>query len=278
VVTGAALPSAAVAAAASDPVTAGAVRLLRLGQAGLVVRGAGTTVVVDPFLSDHPDRLVPAVPPEAITACDLVLVTHAHDDHLDPPTLAALAAAHPQCRFAAPAICAPLLVDAGIEPARIDVVAPGDEVRGGAARATAVAAWHAETPDRPQGYGEDGRTDFLGFVIALGGVTVFHAGDTLWWDGLAEAVAPHAPDLALLPVNGRDVLRDRAGIVGCLNPREAVHLAAAVGAAALVPIHHDLFAANPGDPAAVVACAAAEQPGLQVLVLPAHRPLTYVPR
>ena len=265
---------AAVTAACEDPVAPGSVRLLRLGQAGVVLRGPEATVLVDPWISPDPGRLPPVVDPAALTRCDLVLITHDHSDHADLPAIARLAAAHPAARFAAPPILEGPLLGAGVDPRRLELVGPGDAVGVPGATATAVAAQHAATTDEPYAHGRAGRVDFLGFAVHLGVMTVFHAGDTLWWPGLEVEIARHRPDVALLPVNGRDVMREREGLVGCLDAREAVALAAAAGVPRLVPIHHDGFAANPGDPAAVVRAAAALAPTLQVLVLPALTPCT----
>ena len=63
------------------------------GQAGVALRLGGATVLVDPFLSPHPDRLVP--PPfaaEEAHGVDLLLITHDHLDHLDELALPAIAA------------------------------------------------------------------------------------------------------------------------------------------------------------------------------------------
>jgi len=74
-----------------------------LGHAGVLLRVGGSTIVCDPVLSRRigvrigpivlgPERLVP--PPLAadrLPPIDLVLISHAHYDHLDRPTLARLA-------------------------------------------------------------------------------------------------------------------------------------------------------------------------------------------
>ena len=59
--------------------------------------------------------------------------------------------------------------------------------------------------------------------------------------------------LTLLPINGRDAEREALGIVGNMDASEAAQLAHEIGAHAAVPMHWDMFASNPGDPAAFVA-------------------------
>ena len=76
------------------------VALAWLGQASFALRLAGTTVLVDPFLSPHPERVVP--PPFAgadARGVDVVLVTHDHLDHLDDEALPAIASASPDAAF-----------------------------------------------------------------------------------------------------------------------------------------------------------------------------------
>ena len=75
-----------------------------LGQAGFLLRAEGTTVLVDAFLSAYPGRrLPPPVDPSTLTDVDLLLCTHEHLDHLDAPTVAAVAAASPAAQVVVPA-------------------------------------------------------------------------------------------------------------------------------------------------------------------------------
>src|SRR5439155_659229 len=72
------------------------VALAWLGQSSVALRLGAATVLVDPFLSPHPDRLVP--PPfsaEEARGVDVVLITHDHLDHLDEDALPAIAVASP---------------------------------------------------------------------------------------------------------------------------------------------------------------------------------------
>ena len=86
----------------ADP-PAGALALFWLGQAGFALRGAGTTLLIDPFLVAMDSRTIPpAVDPAALDFVDGVLATHEHIDHLDRPTWPAIAMASPGARFVVP--------------------------------------------------------------------------------------------------------------------------------------------------------------------------------
>jgi L-ascorbate metabolism protein UlaG (beta-lactamase superfamily) len=83
----------------------------------------------------------------------------------------------------------------------------------------------------------------------MGGVRLYHSGDTILHDGLVPRLEHQAVDVAFLPVNGRDFWRERRGIIGNLDGREAAELAATIGADVLIPMHNDMFALNHVSPA-----------------------------
>ena len=63
-----------------------------LGCNGFVLRSETTTIYLDPYfgIGEHrpyPSRMIPVpLDPEWVTACDAVLTTHEHVDHLHPPS------------------------------------------------------------------------------------------------------------------------------------------------------------------------------------------------
>ena len=86
-------------------------------------------------------------------------------------------------------------------------------------------------------------------IRQINGVRPYHAGDTILYDGLIERLRKHSIDIACLPVNGRDGWRERRGMIGSLDRREAAELAVIVNADVLIPMHNDVFAANHVTPA-----------------------------
>ena len=91
-----------------------------------------------------------------------------------------------------------------------------------------------------------GEFRYLGYVLDVDGMRVFHAGDTLWWPGMAERLAELAVEVVLLPINGRDPVRERENIVGNTDHREAALLAAEAGARVLIPMHYEMMRGNRG--------------------------------
>jgi L-ascorbate metabolism protein UlaG (beta-lactamase superfamily) len=221
------------------------------GQASVALRLGGTTVLVDPFLSPHPERLVP--PPfaaEEARGVDLVLITHDHLDHLDEAALPVLAAASPTAIVVVPEGIVERVVELGVKGTRVRGLPADGRTEIGAVTVDAVPACHGEGTADAYRMGP-----FLGYVVSAGGARVYHAGDTVLFDGLVAWLRELGVDLALLPINGRDEDREAQGIVGNLDAREAAQLAEAIGADAAVPLHWDMFAGNPGDPAAFVVAA-----------------------
>jgi L-ascorbate 6-phosphate lactonase len=257
----------------------GGLLIFALGQAGYALRGAESLVLIDPWLStalEEEDDTVtrhvaPALRPEDVEAADLVCVTHEHGDHLDPGALGAIAAQVPDAIFLAPAPAVPLVERAGVPRGRIHPAHAGVALEAAGARVTALQAAHELHPDAFGGYrfwlDERGDHRCLSYLVELDGHRIFHAGDTIWWPGLEDSLRELEPDVAILPINGRDAMREARNIWGNLNADEAAALAVAAGVPAVIPCHFDGVAGNLGDPDAFVAALHAAGPETRPHVL-----------
>src|SRR5207302_6515942 len=92
---------------------------------------------------------------------------------------------------------------------------------------------------------EQGRCRYLGYLVRFGGWTIYHSGDTVLYDGMVERLRPWAPDVALLPINGRASERR---VAGNLDGREAAQLAHAMTARLVIPCHYEMFTFNTASP------------------------------
>jgi L-ascorbate 6-phosphate lactonase len=252
------------------PVASEAVALSWLGQSGFIVRTATTTALIDPFLSSGHNREYPTpLEPERAGAVDVVLCTHEHVDHFDAESAPAIAAASPRAVFVVPTPIVDMVTEAGIASDRVVGMQPGDPIEVAGLLVRAVPAMHGVTIEDAYGFGEElsgGLVRFLGFVIDAGGVRLYHAGDTIHYDGMETALRELTIDLAMLPINGRDPVREARGIVGNLSEREAAWLAGAIGAEAVLPMHYDLFARNRGYPEWLVESVSRDHPATHVFV------------
>jgi L-ascorbate metabolism protein UlaG (beta-lactamase superfamily) len=242
---------------AADPAR---LHLWWLGQAGFLVAWQGRHLLVDPYLSDsltrkyadtdkpHVRMTSLVVEPSALRFVDAVTSSHAHTDHLDAETLRGLG----DVPIVAPAAHRDLVIErSGRAPLGID---DGETVEVAGFSITAVPAAHDEIERDAAG-----RMRHLGYVIRCGPFAVYHAGDTIPYDGMAERVrAVGEIDVALLPINGR---RPERRVAGNLWGDEAAELAHAIGARLAVPMHFEQFEFNTEPPDAfVAACARVGQP------------------
>src|SRR5215212_3460416 len=258
---------------ASCPFMPGELTITAWGQASFELRTPDTVVLIDPWLStalEEQEGIArhagPAVRPEEVRDGHVVCITHEHGDHLDPPALAAIARNLPDAIFLAPAPITGLVEEAGVAPGRIHPALDGVALEAAGARVTALRAAHELHPDAFGGYrfwrDERGDHRCLSYLVELDGHAIFHAGDTVWWPGLEDALSELHPDVAILPINGRDAMREAKALWGNLNAEEAAALAVAAGVPAVVPCHYDGVAGNLGDPDAFVAALRARGPGI----------------
>ena len=239
-----------------------------LGQSGFLVHHDGRYLLLDPYLSDsltrkyadtdkpHVRMTELVIDPGRLGFVDVVTASHAHTDHLDADTLRALDA-----ELVAPEAHRELARErAGREPAGID---DGGTVEIAGFSITAVPAAHEEI-ERD----DEGRMLHLGYVVRCGPFALYHAGDTIPYEGMAERVGGGI-DVALLPINGRAPERR---VAGNLNGEEAAALAHEIGARLAVPMHFEMFEFNTEPPDAFVA--ACERLGQPHRVLRAGERLT----
>lgn len=246
----------------------GALAAFWLGQAGFLLEGGGRRVLIDAYLSDtlaekyrgkpfpHVRMTPPPIAPGALEDLDLVLATHAHTDHLDPGTLGPVAAASPACRFVVPASAREVARARGVPPDRLVPASAFAPLEVAGVRVHPLPSAHEQLA-----IDEAGEHRFLGYLIELGGATVYHPGDCVPYPDLRALLARYAVDLALLPVNGRDARRASQGVPGNFTLEEAMDLAAACGFGAVLGHHYGLFDFNTIDPTDARARIAARRRG-----------------
>ena len=231
----------------------GRFRLWWLGQSGFLLQWQGVHVLLDPYLSDsltkkysrtdkpHVRMTELVVDPARLSFVDIVASTHNHTDHLDAETLCPILAANPRVKLvtaeANRAFAADRLkIDASTSIGLDD----GASVEISGIRFSGIASAH-EMLDRD----ELGRAKYLGYVVEFGGWTIYHSGDTVRYEGMAEKLRPFNIDVALLPINGRAPERR---VPGNLFGGEAAKLAKDIEAKLVIPCHFDMFEFNTASP------------------------------
>ncbi len=246
-----------------------------LGQAGFALRHGDMGILIDPYLSDslahkyagtrfpHIRMMSIPVAPARLQGVDWVCCTHRHTDHMDPETLRALAEANPECRFVIPRSALEHATRSiGLDAARLCPVDAGESLALSSEFAvTAVPSAHEELH-----VDEEGRHIFLGYVLQLGSVSVYHSGDCVPYAGLTENLAAQHVDLALLPVNGRDEYRRQNNVPGNFQLEEAMELCVEANIGWMIAHHFGMFDFNTVDPVLLGERVARSEADVRVLI------------
>jgi L-ascorbate metabolism protein UlaG (beta-lactamase superfamily) len=241
-----------------------------LGQSGFLLQWNGKCVLFDPYLSNsltkkyestnkpHTRMSELVIDPHALDFIDVVTSSHNHTDHLDAETLIPLLKANPNIAFVAPEANRDFIADR-VGCNRNFPIGLNDgqtaEVNGFTFHGVPSAHNNLERDD-------NGRCRFMGYVVSFGKFSVYHSGDTLWFEGLEQILKPFRVDVAFHPINGNDPSR---GVAGNLDAKEAAALGKAIGAKYVIPHHYNMFAFNTADPADFIASAEEHQQPYAVL-------------
>ncbi len=235
-----------------------ALHLWWLGQSGFLLQWEERHLLTDPYLSDsltkkyagtdkpHVRMTERVVAPEKLAFIDVVTSSHNHTDHLDGETLRPLIHANPDIRLMIPEANREFVAQRlQVNPRMPLGIDDGTSASAAGFRLTGVASAHEELERDPQG-----RCKFLGYIVELGPWKIYHSGDTVWYEGMTGRLQPWAPDVALLPINGRSPERR---VPGNLNGREAAKLAKDIRARLVIPCHYEMFEFNTASPDEFVA-------------------------
>ncbi len=208
------------------------VRVTWVGHATAIIDHGDFRVLTDPLLRRRVAHLRrrSAMPAPSAADVDLVVLSHAHMDHLHLPSLRRIS---PTTTIVAPRGTQGLLRRAGFEQV-IDVVV-GDRVEVGPATIDVVEAVH------PSGRGPHSSITAVpvGYVIEVGGHRTYFAGDTDLFDGM-RALGP--VDVALIPIWGWG---STIGW-GHLDPARAAEATHLVRPRAVIPIHWGTYSPEDG--------------------------------
>jgi len=214
-----------------------------LGQHSFILKIANKTLLIDPYLADVKKRNVPPLFHSTdATSVDLVLCTHDHSDHIDPVAVSGLAK-DTNAQFIAPKAHEERMLSLGVPANRLTLINANEQTNFKDLTITAIKAAHEFFDETPEGH-----FPYLGYVIESPNKTIYHAGDTVWWEGLQALLKNWNHDLALVPINGRDAQRYKTGIIGNMTYQEAADLIGGLNVKLAVPTHYDMFDANLEDP------------------------------
>ncbi|HEY6571789.1 MAG TPA: MBL fold metallo-hydrolase [Candidatus Eisenbacteria bacterium] len=194
------------------------------GHACAYIDVSGIGIVTDPVFVDRyaaiRRRLIPPPPPEAYDQTRIVLISHAHHDHLNAATLRRFPA---NSVILAPAPAARYLARRGI---RAHVMRPGDkyEIPGGF-----IVAVQAHHPGGRHSLKARADGQAVGYIIRTALSTIYYSGDTEYFPGFAEIGDRYDPDIALININAH------------LQSPDAIQAVADLGMPIVLPIHHGAY-------------------------------------
>ncbi len=203
-----------------------------IGHASFLVQTPEHSILIDPNWAKwlkiikrikHPGLEIHDLP-----AIDLVLVTHAHFDHLDKRTLRAVARDQP---IVVPQNVGNLVHGLGFD--QVHEMKSWDTFEHGSLKITMTPAkhWGARVL-------HDSHRGFGGFIIEYGGRSVFHCGDTAYFDGFREIGERVPVEIALLPIGAYDAPTKRDVH---MNPEQAIQAFLELGAKTMIPMHFGTF-------------------------------------
>jgi L-ascorbate metabolism protein UlaG (beta-lactamase superfamily) len=211
-----------------------------IGHSSFFIQIGGRRVLIDPVFAE---RLIalrrlrrPGVKIKDLPAIDMVLLSHAHMDHLNRPSLRRIVAHNNKVSGRAPIAVVPW----GVEDLVSDL---------GFSRVVTLEWWQTKsiggleltmTPCKHWGarFFKDTHRGFGGYVIRGGGHALYHSGDTAYFDGFTHIGKRLKPEVALLPIGAYRPDSYR-GVHTC--PEEALQAFLDLGARRMIPMHYCTF-------------------------------------
>ena len=211
-----------------------------IGHSSFLIQIGGKTVLVDPVFAKWLIVLRrlrrPGIQIKGLPSIDAVLLSHAHMDHLNRPSLRKIAAQTRRLTGKAPVAIVPwgvenLIQDLGFS--RIIALEWWQSTKLGGVDVTLTPAkhWGARLfNDTYRGFG--------GYVLRGGGHSVYHSGDTAYFPGFAEIGRRLSPEVALLPIGAYSPDNFRSVHT---SPEDALQGFLDLRARFMVPMHFGTF-------------------------------------
>ncbi len=221
-----------------------------IGHSTVLINFFGKWILTDPVLFDRvgvylfgasigPSRLTPpALNISEFPKPDLILLSHAHMDHMDYPTLKHFADEYPNQIDVITAYLTKDVIE-DLPWKSLSVMDWNDELILNDMRFKALEVQHFGwrypwERDRSRGYMKDGRS-FNAYIIEYNNKKVLFGGDTAMTDKLKIAKDENI-DIAIMPIGAYNPWRRNH-----CNPEEALQMASELNAKVFIPIHTKTF-------------------------------------
>jgi L-ascorbate metabolism protein UlaG (beta-lactamase superfamily) len=226
-----------------------------LGQAGFAISYRNNYLMIDPYLSDflaqkykgqefpHIRLMAAPIQAEKVRNLRYVLCTHGHSDHLDPLTLPVLLNNNPNCKIVAPLAIRKYVISLNIDESRISSINANQSIH----LVNDISLQTIPSAHEQIRTNDEGQHYFLGYIIQIGNIRIYHSGDCVPYVGLEEELKKKRVDIGLLPVNGRDEFRRSRCVAGNFTADEAVKICQKANIPIMICHHFGMFAFNTVD-------------------------------
>jgi L-ascorbate metabolism protein UlaG (beta-lactamase superfamily) len=240
-----------------------------IGHSSFLIQIGGLNLLVDPVFASwlivlHRLRR-PGVAIKHLPPIDAVLLSHAHMDHLNLPSLRRIIRRTRRLKGNAPAVVVPwnvtdLVADLGFSS--VTSLAWWQSMQLGDVEITLTPAKHwgaRKMTDVHRGFG--------GYVIRSGARSLYHSGDTGYFEGFHDIRERLAPRIALLPIGAYSPDSFRSVHT---SPEDALQIFTDLRADTMIPMHYGTFclSAEPMDEPLPRLLSAAEKAGVVSRMLP----------
>ena len=205
-----------------------------LGNSGFLLEGDGKKIYIDPYQIGEE----PAFDDKA----DILLITHEHFDHCSPEDIRKVRRSDSTTLI--PESCSLEFRGDARRVEEGDILADGLEIKG--VRIEVVPAYNLDKSYHPRGLG-------VGYIIELGGLRIYHAGDCDFFPEMET----FSVDIALLPIGGTYTM----------DEEEAASAAAVISPKVVIPIHYGNPGEIDGNPERFKALVHSKNPDINVIIL-----------
>ncbi|MBI4641076.1 MAG: MBL fold metallo-hydrolase [Candidatus Tectomicrobia bacterium] len=214
-----------------------------VGHASFLINFYGTTILTDPVFSRHigvslmhranvgPKRLIsPALKLSELPALDLILVSHAHMDHYDLPTLHRLKKRKRETPLVLARETSDLANKLGFQSVEELDWSQSLEVDGITIEAVEVKHWGRRHP------WDQNNRGYNGYLLSKNGRTLLFGGDTAYTETFEEIAQDRQIDVAMLPIGAYNpYIRNHA------SPEQTWEMFKGMRATYLIPMHWGTF-------------------------------------
>lgn len=180
-----------------------------LGHDGFRIEHKNILVYIDPYKIESGEK------------GNIILITHDHFDHCSPDDIKKIASE--KTVIVAPKACKTLLTALRVK--EIVLIEPNQEITINQVKIRTIPAYNINKFKAPGQVFHPKNAGYVGYVITLGNVRIYHAGDT----DLIPEIKELKPDIALLPVSGSYVM----------TADEAVKAVEEIKPKIAIPMHFD---------------------------------------